>query len=269
MSAQATQPNCLAFMGAIGGAGVTGAVIETGFSILKAKRPGHAAAPRVCLMDLDFENGALAGYLDVLPGVDTGVLAGDPARIDGALASAFVSKHPSGLRVLSAPGLLGGNNSVNADCVLALMDAAASLYDVLILDVPRLWQPWTQAALMASDRSVLITEMNIPALHHTRDRLAQMDAIMPQSPPIELVINKHERRSFRAAITADDARQALERDITGFVCIDAATPRNAMNCGQPAGSLHPDSRYVKDWDALSRKLMTPARTQSAPAQATG
>lgn len=258
---------CLAICGAVGGAGVTSAVIETGYAVLKAKRPAATPPPRVCLMDLDFETGALASYLDVAPGIDTAVLSADPARIDGALASAFVTKHAGGLRVLSAPGRLGGNAKVDPNCVLALMDAAISLYDILILDVPRLWQPWTQAALMAGDRAVMITEMNIPALHATRDRLSQIEGLTKPNTPMDIVINKHERRSFRSAITAADAEQAFGRAITGFVCVDAATPRNAMNCGQPAGNLHPDSRYVKDLKALSRTLLTD--TATADIQAAG
>lgn len=248
---------CFAFLGAAGGAGVTGAVIETGYAALKTKPASGGHALRVCLMDLDFENGALASYLDIAAGVDTGVMSGDPARIDGALTSAFVTKHDSGLRLLAAPGRLGGNDGVNPNCVLALMDAATTLYDVLILDVPRLWQPWTQAALMASDRSVMLTEMTIPALHATRNRLAQIEAVTKPDRPMDIVINKHERRSFRATITTSDARQALGRDITGFVAVDPATPRNAMNCGQPAGGLQADSRYAKDMAALMKILMNP------------
>ena len=255
--------SCLAFMGAIGGAGVTGAVIETGFAALKAKRPASAPAPRVCLMDLDFENGALASYLDLTPGIDTGILSGDAGRIDGAMTSAFVSKHAGGLRVLSAPGRLGGNAKVDPDCVLALMDAAATLYDILILDVPRLWQPWTQAAFMAADRSVMLSEMTIPALHRTRDRIAEVEALTHR--PMDIVINKYERRSFRATITAKDAEQALGRSITGFICTDPATPRAAMNCAEPAGNLYPDSRYVKDVASLTQTLLTPAQMPVAKA----
>ena len=257
MMSSTPSKTCLAFLGAAGGVGVTGAVIETGYAALKAKPAAGGSAPRVCLMDLDFENGALASYLDVAPGVDIGVMSGDPARIDGALASAFVTKHAGGLRLLAAPGRLGGNDGVNPNCVLALMDAAASLYDVLILDVPRLWQPWTQAALMASDRSVILTEMTIPALHATRERLTQIEAVTKPNRPMDIVINKHERRSFRATITTSDAQQALGRDAIAFIAVDPATPRNAMNCGQPAGSLQADSRYAKDMAALMKTLMSP------------
>jgi len=258
MSRNPTRKTCIALMGAAGGAGVTGAVIETGYAAMKAKPAAGKAAPRVCLMDLDFENGALASYLDIAAGIDTGVMAGDPARIDGALTSAFVTKHDSGLRLLAAPGRLGGNDGVNPNCVLALMDAAATLYDVLVLDVPRLWQPWTQAALMASDRAVMMTDMSIPALHSARERIAQIEAITQPARPMDIVINKHERRSFRATVTATDAQQALGRTVSAFVAVDPATPRNAMNCGQPAGRLQADSRYAKDMAALMKVLMSPA-----------
>lgn len=260
-----TQAKIFAFHGAVGGVGVTSCVIESAHAMLKSMRASGNMDPRICLIDLDFENGMVADYLDITPGVRADILTGDPSRIDSAMISAMITKHASGLRLLAAQSQLAGNSQVKADCVLALMDIAATMYDVIILDVPRLWQPWTHAALAAADQVCILTEMSIPALHRTRARSEALEDRISPKTPFNFVISKLERRSFRNSITVKDAQSALGREIAGSICIDQDTPRNAMNCGEPAGSLSADSRYVKDMTTIATALL--GRTQNdAPAR---
>lgn len=251
-----------AFHGAVGGVGVTSCAIETAHAMLKTQRAAGITDPRICLIDLDFENGMIADYLDITPGIRADILTGDPTRIDSAMTSAMITKHASGLRLLSAQSDLAGNSQVKAECVLALMDIAATMYDVIILDVPRLWQPWTHAALAAADRVCILTEMSIPALHRARARTESLEDRTSPNAPFNLIVSKLERRSFRNAITIKDAQNALGRGIAGSICIDLETPRNAMNCGEPAGSLSADSRYVKDITAIANDLLGPAKADT-------
>jgi len=260
-----TDAKIFAFHGAVGGVGVTSCAIETAHAILKSQRAAGNMDPRICLIDLDFENGMIAEYLDMNTGVRVDILTGDPSRIDSAMISAMITKHASGLRLLSAQSQLAGNTQVKADCVLALMDIAATMYDVIILDVPRLWQPWTHAALAAADKVCVLTEMSIPALHRARTRTEALEERIAAKAPFNFVVSKLERRSFRNSITIKDAQSALGREISGSICIDLDTPRNAMNCGEPAGSLAADSRYVKDMAAIATTLLGEAET-AAPAR---
>ncbi|MEE9346740.1 MAG: hypothetical protein V3U82_01000 [Robiginitomaculum sp.] len=246
---------CLAFLGAAGGVGVSSLVIESAFSTLKRLRRKGDKTPRVCIIDLDFEHGAIASYLDMEAGISPDVLTGDGARIDQSMTSALVVKHASGLRLLAARNALSGNDIVNPACVLALMDAASAMYDVVILDVPRIWRPWTHAALAAADRAVMVTQLTIPALHGARIRMEELEERLALARPMDVVLSKHERRSFRATVSVRDAQAALGRDITAFICVDGETPRDAMNCGEPSGNVHPSSRYVKDITALTEQLL--------------
>ena len=260
-----TDAKIFAFHGAVGGVGVTSCAIETAHAMLKTQRAAGHMDPRICLIDLDFENGMIADYLDISTGVRADILTGDPARIDSAMISAMITKHASGLRLLSAQSQLAGNSQVKAECVLALMDIAATMYDVIILDVPRLWQPWTHAALAAADKVCVLMEMSIPALHRARARTENLEERIQPKAPFNFVISKLERRSFRNSITVKDAQSALGREISGSICVDPDTPRNAMNCGEPAGSLSPESRYVKDMTAIATTLLGEAQP-AAPAR---
>ena len=236
----------LAFMGVCGGVGVTSLAIQAAHSAKGLMAGVLGREPRIGVIDLDFEGGALASYLDILPGIRSDLLAGSADRIDSALTAALITKHASGIDVLCGYNGLGGNDSVSPDCVLSILDSATDLFDVIILDVPRLWRPWTHAAIGAADHFALVTELTIPGLHMCRQRLGEIEAEVQMQAPAQIILNKFERRSLRSRLTSKDAKVTLERDITAQICVDNDTLSDAMNCGEPVGALKPDSRYVKD-----------------------
>ncbi|WP_017931168.1 AAA family ATPase [Robiginitomaculum antarcticum] len=253
---QTHDAQCWAFMGAMGGAGVTSIAIQTAYSAMKALSARAGAPGRVCLIDLDFEGGAVAPYLDLIAGIKSEHLMGDASRIDTDMASAFVCKHETGLHVLAAPNLLGGNDRVSPDCVLALMDAASTLYDIIVLDIPRIWRPWTHAAIAAADKFYLVTELNIPALHITRKRARDIEMQASLQDGVKIIINKYERRILRSSLTVKDAAHALEREIDHLICVHEDATRDAMNCGKPAGNLDAGGRFVKDVNALTQNFLS-------------
>jgi len=75
-------------------------------------KQGGKKGPSVALIDLDFESGACADYLDLKAGLSPDDLQGDPARIDVPLTAAFIRRHKTGIHVLAAENRLGGNDAV-------------------------------------------------------------------------------------------------------------------------------------------------------------
>lgn len=255
-----TEGQCFAFSGAVGGTGVTSICIQTAFELTERSRSKTSAqfsrsAPRVCVIDLDFENGTCGHYLDLIPGIKNTDLQRDAAQIDKSLVTAFTRTHKSGIDLLAVENSLQGNKDANPDCVLAILDHALSLYDYIILDVPRLWQPWTHAAVAAANHFAIVTELTIPALHITRRRIAALEALVERDNPIDIILNKHERVSFKNSLRVSDAEQTLQREIFARLGLDTDTVRDAINWGIPVGTTRPDSRFAKDCRALTEQWM--------------
>ena len=246
--------NCLAFMGSSGGVGVTSLCVQMAYGLAqenekKLARVNRVKEPRVCLIDLDFENGACAHYLDASPSLSFDDLIQNPKRIDRAYMAALMSTHDSGIDLLAAPNRLGGNDDVNPLTIVAMLDAVSKIYDHVILDVPRLWRPWNMAAILGADRFALVTDLTIPSLQIARQRIDEIETKTGKQN-CEVILNKHERRTFRNALRENDAQTVLKRDIVATICADHDTVREAINCGEPAGSIRAESRYVKDVKAL-------------------
>src|SRR6476646_7039414 len=63
-TAEAVEAQIYTFTPAVGGAGVTTLAIQTALLLLNS---GQRTRPTVCLVDLDFQHGACADYLDIEP----------------------------------------------------------------------------------------------------------------------------------------------------------------------------------------------------------
>lgn len=234
----------IGLMGVSGGVGTTSLAIQMAYDIIKQ---GGKKAPSVALIDLDFESGACAAYLDLKAGLSHDDLQGEPERIDIPLAAAFIRRHKSGIHVLASENKLGGNDLVNADVVLALLDTACDMFDVIILDIPRIWRPWNHAAIGAVDHFSLITELTIPGIHKTRHQMDSIENIVPEiAGKTEIIISKMERRTFKNEIRIQDAVKILARPLTGAICIDGEAALSALNRGVPTGLIRSEGRYVKD-----------------------
>lgn len=252
-------PRVFALVGATGGVGTTSLATQLAheFAISIASDSSsrsHPADPKVCLIDLDFESGACAHHLDLLPSLTLEDLSGPPEQIDTAFTQALVSTHECGVALLATPNSIGANARVNPRTIMAMLDAAAELFDVVIIDLPRYMQPWTMSVMRAVDVLGLTCELTIPSLHAARERLAKLAMTSNGAVNAQVILSKFERRSFKNTLRLNDAETALGRSILSTLCLDPDTTREALNCGEPAGAIRPDSRFVKDVRKLAEEL---------------
>ncbi len=249
------------FMGGNGGAGVTSLCVQLAYELSQGAgqnvpRGETPKRPRVCLFDLDFENGACAPYLDVSPKAHLEDLLPQASFVDRDMTESLMSSYSPHLDILAIAPTLNGNGRVDPDKVLALMDNVCQMYDYVILDIPRLWAPWTHAAIGGSDQYYFVTELTVPALKSLRNRISEIEAVEGlEDIEIDIIINKHERRSFRNSIRVSDAEKATGKKIFGSICTNVDAVREAINRGEPASVISGDSRYAKDCREMLELLL--------------
>lgn len=269
MSSPNSGPQIFAFIGATGGVGTTSLATQLAheFAVSSAQPSAGSGPvdPRVCLIDLDFETGACAHHLDLLPSLTLEDLCGPANTIDEAFTRALVSTHESGISLLAAPNTIGANARINPRAVMAILDAATELYDTVIIDMPRNRQSWSLPIMQAVDMLGVTCELTIPSLHAAREMLTQIAHSANGAVKTQAIIGKFERRSFKNMLKLGDAETALGRDVFATICQDPDTTREALNCGEPAGALKSDSRFVKDVRTIAELLknLAPAQMEKA------
>lgn len=235
---QRAEAQVLAYMGVVGGAGTTSLAVQTAHELA-------ASDNQVLLADLDFERGTIAAYLDSLPSGTLSDINESAGRMDPDLAGTFIQPYGDGLFYFSAAGVLGGNDTANPAAILAMLDSLLCHFDFIILDVPTMWRRTTQAVLGASDQIMLVTPLEVPALHRCRDLRDKLPEMLGRSALPEIIVNKFDRRALRNGVTLKDAQKLLGIKKIETICVDDETVRLSLNCGKPAGRAKPDSRYVK------------------------
>lgn len=236
---------CWAFMGASGGAGVTSLCLQIAHELAAGEYVEERAA-RVCVFDLDFENGSCAQYLDLEPIMTHADLGQGDNRLDQQLLEALTLQHEAGFDVLAAPKKLDGNSDINPLSILTMLDLISREYDYVILDVPRLWNPWTHAAIGGADRFNFVSELTIPSIQNIQKLRPMIRDKVPNAREFGVVINKHDRRSFRTAINLSDAKNALRSEPDGTIGFYSDIVREAINRGEPIGAKHGSSKYVRE-----------------------
>jgi pilus assembly protein CpaE len=240
---------CYAFIGAAGGVGTTILAIETAFLLARRSRKFE----RTCLIDLDFQSGMVAQYLNVAPNLQLEEIASSPDRLDRQLLDVMLSRHETGLAVVAAPNSLTAYANTNPVVVTRLLDLASANFDIIVMDLPRAWQPWSRDILLGSNKIFIVTEMTVPGLRHARILADRLDETIGTHLDIGVIINKRKRRIFGQYLKASDAFQVLGKRISGFVSADDAFVREAIDRGVPLLQLNKSNRVDKD---LSQFLFT-------------
>lgn len=262
VTAEAGDPasQCWAFTGATGGVGTTSLAVQFAYELSKqisqfGRGVEAQSGPLVCLIDLDFEAGKVAHYLDVQSGITHADLTKDASKIDESFAQSLFVEHKSGISVLAAPNKLGANQEVNPAAVIALLEIACDMFPYVILDLPQHWQSWSLAALGGSDFVGLVSDFTIPSLNAAREKRAQIAQKFNNGKSCDFVLNKFERRYLKSSIRLPDAKKALKSDIFGTVCFEPEVAIEALNCGSPIGAVRPSSRIAKDCEGLLDKIL--------------
>ena len=89
---------------------------------------GARGKTSTCLVDLDFQHGACADYLDLEPRLNLGEIEPRPERLDRQLLEVMLSHHPSGLAVIAAPNRPAEMRSFDPDVVTRLLDLVSSQF---------------------------------------------------------------------------------------------------------------------------------------------
>src|SRR5262249_50488892 len=148
---------------------------------------------KVCLVDLDFQTSHACDYLDIEARFRIDEIAGSPERLDAHLFGIFTSHHSSGLDVFAAPRSQFDVSTVDVAALDALFNMIASRYDLVLIDLPVTWLPWT-AQLINGSNGVIVTGINtIPCLRQIAERLAAVRQAKHSSGEIAIAVNRCRR----------------------------------------------------------------------------
>lgn len=249
----------LSFLAGAGGVGTTTLAIESAMLLRKA---GPREGSPTCLVDLDFQSGACADYLDLEPRLDLDEVGPHPERLDMQLLEVMFSRHPSGLSLLAAKGRPARRSDLDPAVVIRLLDLASARFENVVIDLPRSWEPWTDQVLLGSNRVFVVTDMTVPGLRLGRRMALALAQRLPDVKPRVIVNRFEQQRFFGAGLRRADIERALEGYLEGTVSNSYKLVRQAIDRGVPLDDVKPGSGVSAD---LRKILLGPGASDKSRA----
>jgi pilus assembly protein CpaE len=226
-----TEAKICTFLPAVGGAGVTTLAIQSAMLMLNS---GSARTkPSTCLVDLNFQNGAVADYLDIEPRLNLAEIEPRPDRLDRQLLEVMLSYHASGLAVVAAPNRPAEMRSFDTDVVTRLLDLVSTNFDHVVFDMPRTWFSWTDSVLLGSNKLYIVSETTVPSLRHAKQLVTAIKERLGEGPNPQIIVNRFEQRMFSSGLRRSDLEQTLGDAFAAAIPNDYALVREAIDRGVP------------------------------------
>jgi MinD-like ATPase involved in chromosome partitioning or flagellar assembly len=218
-----------------GGSGKT--MVATNLAVAAAR-----SGRRTLLVDLDLQFGDSALTLAVTPRATIADLAASGGTIDVDKLTAFVSTDPrSGLAVLPAPRQPEEADVVSQAVLAAVLDAARTSYQAIVIDTGPLFDSAMLTALDQTDRLLLVCNPEVTSLKNVRIGLETIDRLGFAGDRVSLVAN---RVGAPGALERSDIEHALEAAIAYELPDDPAVPA-AVNRALPIVLADKKSKFSR------------------------
>ncbi len=165
--------------GLVGGAGATTFAVNLAWELANVQKDG---APRVCLLDLNFQFGSISTYLDLPRREAVYEMLSDTAAMDAdTLLQAMVTFNDK-LHVLTAPADMLPLDFVSSDDINRLLDVARANFDFVVIDMPGTIVQWTEAVLSHAHVYFALLELDMRSAQNT---LRMIRALKAEELPYE------------------------------------------------------------------------------------
>jgi len=165
--------------GMAGGVGATTFAVNLAWELATAtKKDG----PRVCLIDLDFQHGSVATYLDLPRREAVYELLSDTASADPDALTQAMLTFQDRLQVLTAPSEMLPLDIVTPDDIARLVELARATFDFVVIDMPSTVVQWTETVLHAAHVYFVPLELDMRSAQNT---LRMIRALKSEELPVE------------------------------------------------------------------------------------
>jgi pilus assembly protein CpaE len=251
----AAEAEIYTFLPAAGGVGVTSIAIQTALLLQGQTRGGSST----CLVDLDFQHGAVADYMDLEPRLDLSEIEPRPERLDRHLLEVMLSHHSSGLSVIAAPTRPAEMRSFDPMMVTRLLDLVSSHFRYVVIDTPRTWFPWTDSVLLGSNKLFIVSEMTIPGLRHAKKLVSAIGERLGETANPQVIVNRFEQRMFVQGLRRVDIENALGKSFAGTLPNNFQIVREAIDRGIPLEEVKPNNNVI----LALKKIMLPNASKNS------
>jgi len=239
------RPVVVLVLGGKGGVGATTIAVNLGITL--ARRWPE----QVVLIDAEIPGGDPAVHLNLHPGHTLADLISYGHTVDTELVEGVISKHSSGLQLISAP-TEELEHSPAPDYLTPILHAMAGHQKCVIIDSPPVFGEQLKALAQLATHILVIATPELPALLRARallDSIPRGDA--EEGPQLHLVLNQADRAG---GVPVDSFPDGLEVYPLVQIPHDPQGALASINAGEPIVSRAPHSTMARKIVQLAQSL---------------
>lgn len=155
--------------------------------------------PRVCLLDLDFQYGSAATYLDLPRKEAVFELISDTAHADSDQLLQAMLTFNDKLHVLTAPSDMLPLDIVTPEDIGRIIDMARANFDYVVIDMPKTIVAWTETVLARAHVYFALIELDLRSAQNVLRLVRALKAEALPHEKLRFVLNRAPRFTDLAA----------------------------------------------------------------------
>jgi pilus assembly protein CpaE len=204
---------------------------------------------RVILLDFTAEAGDLSLALDDVPKNNLGDLINAGGTPDADLVESVLASHPLGFRYLSSPNEGFDPVVLGSELSFAVVDTAAHMTDIVIVDTGDWRYQSAHGAIQASDLVLVLTPRDLLRVQATRRLLEEFGRSGEIREKLRIVVNLTD---VAEEITDDDLQKLFGRTIEAGLP-SSPLAAQSLNTGKPLVATRPKDPLAVALADLARR----------------
>lgn len=214
---------------------------------------------KTVLVDFNLQVGDLALLLDIQAQHSFAHSIGD-GTIDRVKLRSMLTRHPSGLHLLTMADRPEESNFVQRDHISELVKLLRSLFDNVVVDLGRHIDERTIELLDHSDLVLLMTSLDVPTIRNTRSYLELFRRLEIPAERVQLIVNRAQENK---RVSSRDLVRTVGREVLYAIPNDYAATSAAVDSGNPVVLNAPGSKLAGAYRGLAKLVTTLGNTASS------
>ena len=241
------QGKIFSVLGAKGGVGTTTFAVNLATAI-----QARDAEKLVALVDMNILLGEVPLFLDLETDTDWKEIGKNFSRLDEAYLQSAMTRHSSGIYVLSAPSRLEKETHLPASFLFQLLRSMRRFFDYIVVDSGMIVDEASTKIFAESEAIYLVSILSLPCLINVRKLQESILASGVGREKIQIIANRYEKR---AQVSLPEASKIIGTDIGLTIPNNYQVAMSAINNGKTISDISSGSDVAKAYRKLAATLV--------------